>query len=346
MPVVSYRVGNSCSLEVVADLIRRVYAHYPEYSASRVRTVEKALAPDNPFLHHGDWVGFLSMSNGTPIGHTCAAIDGRQPSVGLISFFEALTDTHSARDVLSEAIAYLVSHGVRTIRAPVDFTTWNGFRVSSPEDKTPFLLEPFTREYYGSMFADLGFSVAHSSVSQIQATSDVGFGCFHEDFSRLCDHKFQFETIEAAGLAAALPAVHKLVLEGFARTWSFVPLSMEEFAYSFGDAGLASARLIVHLARSPSQEPVGFCFGALDWPSNGTRCVLKTICVTPEMRGRGVGRALFYAAYVTAIACGATDFILSTMRDGNGDIRSLTTGSGTTIREYRAYELQVLEAGA
>ena len=332
--------NDSCQFDSLVTLINEVYRDYPEYAQSRASRVATALDPMNPFFQYGTYQGFLAYSGGRPVAHACAIIDRRMdPAVGLIGFFESLPDKAYAQAVLREAIDSLAGQGVRAIRGPVDLTTWNGFRVSYPEESPPFSLEPFTRAYYRSFFHEQGFSVAQRNVSTLHGADQVSFQGYRPHFEALQARGFVFERAEEHRLPAVLPQVHRLVLQCFADTWSFVPISFEEFQYTFADPSQPFSEALIYVAYNPAGEPVGFCFGSLDWPHCGKRAIVKSVAVVPMQRRLQVARALLYCVYLAGRERGASEFILSTMRDDNKQVRALTWGARKTYRQYEVYQL-------
>ena len=341
MRIVSY-TNDGCQLDGLSTLINEVYRDYPEYAGCRASMVANAQDPKNPFFQYGSYQGFLAYSGGRPVAHACAIIDRRMdPAVGLIGFFESLPENTYARAVLREASESLSIQGVRAIRGPVDLTTWNGFRVSYAEEEPPFFLEPFTRAYYRSFFRDLGFSVAQRNVSTIHAVDQVGFDRFRSNFEKLQASGFVLERVEQHRLADVLHLLHKLVIHCFADTWSFVPISFEEFQYTFADPSQPVSEALIFVAYNPADEPVGFCFGALDWPHYGKRAIVKSVAVVPMQRRLEVARALLYCVYLAARERAASEFILSTMRDDNKQVRALTWGPRKTYRHYEVYQLDL-----
>ena len=340
MRTLSYTSDDGCPDGLTA-LINEVYRDFPDYASARARMVARALAPGNPFLEHGQWRGFLAGSSGGPMAHACAVTDRRLPGVGLIGFFESSSEGAHARGVLQAATRSLVSRGVKTIRGPVDLTTWNRFRVCYPDQEPPFVSEPFTRAYYRSCFSELGFAVAQRNVSTICGAEQVGFHRFATHLETLQASGFVFERVEPVRLPSVLPHLHNLVLRCFADTWSFVPASLDEFRYTFADLSPASTDTVIHVAYTPAGAPVGCCFAALDWSRNGGRAVIKSVAVVPMDRRLEIARALLYLTYGAGVSEGVSGFILSTMRSDNKRVRALTPGPREIYRQYEVFGLEV-----
>ncbi len=343
MRIVSDRNGAEY-LSGFETLTAEVYSSYPEYAAGRAASMARAVDRRNPFFRHGDYWGFLAYADGRPVAHAAAVLDRRvQPSTGFLGFFESLPDSGYAKGVVHEVVAALRERGVHEVRGPVDLTTWNGFRVSYPDDAPPFLLEPFTKGYYRSMFNESGFSVAHSSLTTLHSPDDVGFDRFKGNFETLRAEGFTFTLAARETMPSLLRDVHSMAVECFSDTWSFVPISFPEFEYGTGNLSQSMKRLLLLVAYSPSGGPVGFCLGALDDVAGRRRAVVKTVAAAPGRQRLKIARALFFQFFEAAMEHGATEFILSTMRDDNMRIRALTAGRRTVYRRYEAYELNVGE---
>lgn len=338
MKIVSYS-NDPHRVDDLVTLINDVYRDYPVYRSERAASVANALGAENPFFQYGAYRGFMAYADGKPVAHACAITDSRLGStVGLTGFFESLPERSYAHAVIREAIGYLGASNVKTVRGPVDLTTWNGFRVSYPEDECPFGLEPFTRGYYRDFFHDMGFSVAQRNVSTASAADEVGFDRFNVNKEQVEAAGFRIEQADPDRLPAALSAIHTLVSDCFSDTWSFVPVSFEEFQYSLRGSEHSRHQPVIHVAYSESGAPVGFCLGVID--SEG-RAVVKSVAVIPMRRRLQIARALLHCFYVAATNRGAYEFILSTMRDDNKQVRALVSGERRTYRQYEVYELSL-----
>ncbi len=346
MRIVNHSNGDGGYITGFETLTAEVYGSHPGYAANRAASMARAVDRRNPFFRYGEYIGFLAYDGGRPVAHAAAILDRRlDSSIGLFGFFESLPNGGYSKGVIREVAGALSERGVQTIRGPIDLNTWNGFRVSYPEDKPPFLLEPFTRGYYRSIFDELGFTVAQRNVSTLHARDEVGFDRFKGNLETLCADGFTFSTASRDTLPVLVRDTHSLVRECFGGTWSFIPISLPEFQYGAGRLGSAD-QLLLHVAYSPTGKPVGFCFGALDDAADGRRAIVKTVAAAPMARRLEVARALLCDFFDSAADRGASQFILSTMREDNKQVRALTFGRRTVYRRYEAYELTVRETPA
>ncbi|MDH4233212.1 MAG: GNAT family N-acetyltransferase [Nitrospirota bacterium] len=307
---------------------------------TKVKAAKRNFDQDNPFLKHGNYSNYILFHEDKPAAHISAIMDSRHPAdIGCIGCFESINNSEFARHLFEEAKKFLVRHGKKVICGPVDLTTWQSFRVSYPEGRPPFFIEPFTRGYYRDLFRAYGFKVAQQNLSTIGEVEKTGFNMFGEDLKRLERENMIFESMTQESFPRIMHDIYELTKEIFRDTWSFVPIGLDEFEYNIRDIAAMLDRDFVYLVRNQEKLPVAFCFCIPDMYSKDVkRVVLKTIGVLPKYRGMGIGKALMYLLYRTASEKKVSHCIVSTMRSDNKRMRDLTR-SCTIYREYEAYEL-------
>ena len=341
--IVSYN-NDASYLAGFEKLVTEVYASHPGYAASRAASMCRAVAPANPFFQYGELMGFLCYEGGKPVAHAAGIVDRRvDRSFGFIGFFESLPNMDFAENVVQEVKRMLEERGVREVRGPVDLNTWNGFRVSYPETEPPFLLEPYSRGYYRSVFQKLGFTVARRASSTLHSREEVGFDRYKNNFETLSVEGFTFATANRETLPAFLRDTHTLIGQCFRDTWSFIPISLPEFEYASEPLTKFEDRLLLHVAYCPDGNPVGYLFGSLDECRGKQRAIVKTIAAAPSGRRLMVGRALAYQFFETVTLRGVSEFIFSTIGEDNRRIRVLTPGPRSVYRRYEAYEMTLEE---
>lgn len=322
------------------QLIRDVYPKYPLFAETRIADAKRAFNKANPFLRFGTWKNFLLCDKGKPIVHVSAIIDSRlPPGVGLVGYFDSLDDLTSAQEAFRLANGFLADKGIRFVRGPVDLTTWKSFRVSYPEHHQPFYLEPFTRGFYKNLFEGYGFTVAQNNISTAGMIGQINFLKFEESYNQLQQQGLTFDQVQARDLPGFLSAIWQISQETFRDSWSFVPISFDEFIYNLGISNDQS--LVVNIARE-GQRVVAFCLSAQDRYTDGRkRVIVKTLGALPGYQKFGIGRALLYMVYLKAKQDGIEEIIFSTMRSDNGLARNLSGRELEVYREYAVYELKL-----
>jgi ribosomal protein S18 acetylase RimI-like enzyme len=325
-------------------LLREIYAPYPLLAEARAREAMRNLNKDNPFLRHGEYTNYLLMSKGRPEAHMSAIIDRRLPSsIGIIGCFEFLEREEHVVRLFDEVRKFLAARGKDVVRAPLNFTTWQMFRLSYPDWPLPFVTEPFTRGYYRDFFKKNGFKVVQQNVSTISDIEQTEFSSFEKDLRRLEGQGFVFEVMNQERSVRFMHDIYYLTGQIFSDTWSFVAIDFDEFEYITSDTFSALDMDFVHVVRTEKQKPVAFCFSIPDtYLKSGKRVVLKTIGVLPEYQGKGIAKALLFLLYRASRAKKIRQLISSTMRLDNKKMQKLMKSAAATLyREYEVYEMRL-----
>ncbi len=117
----------------------------------------------NAFFEHGDIQLFVARdSSRTIVGRIAAIINGMHlkkynDGVGFFGFFECEDDTEVAKQLIDEASAWLVDHGLKTVRGPANpsLNDTSGLLVDGFH-RSPAILMPYNKPYYERLFADCG----------------------------------------------------------------------------------------------------------------------------------------------------------------------------------------------
>ena len=109
-----------------------------------------------------------------------------------------------------------------------------------------------------------------------------------------------------------LPALHEISMKGFAESFLFEPINVEEFGHLHAASGTGNAS-ISQVAMDPSGFPVGFLLAFID----EDYAVFKSLVLQPNYRGRGTASALFHHALRAARDRGIVQAISALVRDGN-----------------------------
>jgi len=342
MELINY-INESKPLKQYCELIGDIYKDYPLFLRSKIEEIKKTFNHQNPFLKFGQWKNLLLLKSSKPVAHICAVIDKRLPTeTGLVGYFDSINDFECAKTVFDAAIEFLVKQRKKTIKGPINLTTWRGFRISYPEKNKPFFLEPFTRAYYRELFENYGFSLAQKNISTIQLLTRTKFLKFKSNFQDLKRQGFTFEELKTKNLISILPEIYGLALESLANTWSFVKISWEEFMYYFKNLTDPGRNHFLYIVRNKDKQAIGFFWGAIDlYARQEKRMVLKTMGVVDKYQSLGIGRALFYLIYQRAKQRGVTKLIFSTMRADNDRIKKITGSKASIYRQYAVYELKL-----
>ncbi|MBT6691006.1 GNAT family N-acetyltransferase [Candidatus Parcubacteria bacterium] len=338
MEVINYKIDGL--LSDYSDLIVDIYRDYPDVARTKVEEARKINNISNPFFNFGSVDNFLLLDQGKPVAHAAVITDSRLPAeLALLGCFESKNNQVYADKIFDAISEHARQLGRKILRGPINLTTWQNWRVSFPEDRQPFSLEPFCRAYYKDLFENANFEIAQQNVSTISSLKDCGFTNFAQDFSEVVANGFVFEHINEKNYQASLQAIFQMISEVFVDSWSFAKISLEEFAHYYKDLDRTSTLPFSCLVLDKKKCAAAFCFAVAD-VSDSDRVIIKTFAVGSKFQGQAIGKAMFYWVYQQAKKQNVKEFIFSTMREDNQGILNLTKGADI-YRYYRAYQKQI-----
>lgn len=330
-------------VNLYGKLLERLYKEHTDYVAWRFAEFKRNINNDNPFLEHGIFQNFIFVEKGEPVAHISVMLNNHLPQeVGLIGYFDCINDLTIAREVFGTAVQFLREHGKKIIRGPIQFTTWQSFRIACSGGGLPFLTEPYNLEYYKNLFEDFGFSAVQNSITRARDISKDGISMDGADYRTLLSEGFSFERVSAKTATLAMCEIYAITSASFRDTLSFTGISFEEFEYQYRGIEKMVDESVIFIVRNPEGLAIAFCFTVPDLFNKIQKSlVIKTMGVLPKYQDRGVGRALLYIVELIGVREGFTRFLYSTMRVDNKKIQSMTSGTKDILRSYSVYELNI-----
>jgi hypothetical protein len=330
-------------LGLYKELLDYLYGDYPQYVALRFKEFEKNINTKNPFHLYGGFRNFILIDNGKPVAHISAIVDSRLPKeVGLVGYFECVDSTVYAKEIFNATCEFLKKNEKSVIHGPVDFTTWQNFRISYPSSTPPFFTEPYTLSYYKDLFEDFGFTVAQCNITKVRDVARGGLIPHEDSFIAARKTGFSFTVATKDMVVDLLPEIYKITLESFRDTWSFIPVSYEEFEYQHDGVDTHVDSGVVVVVHALDGKLAGFCFSVADiFCKDKKKLVVKTLGISPEFQGGNTGKATLYFTEATAKQAGFEMLYYSTMRTDNKKIQSMTGNTHDIYRKYAAYELNI-----
>jgi len=312
------------------------------------------LAPDHPFLQHGEWRAFAAFHGGTLTARLVASIDPRQAShgraVGCIGFANVSDEEASApsgtatEPVLAAAVGWLRERRVGVIRCPVQFSTWYGHRAitgSFPDSggAPAFLLEPRSDRSLVDLLLASDFAPAHRAVSYA-VDPEIVIVSARPALGRLYRAGLADRPLRASSLEEELRLLHRLSIDIFRGSWGFSEISIDEFGAMYRPLAHFADPELVRVLETADGHPIGFAFAMPDdagLPGAG-RFIVKSLGLLPEMRRRypGAGAGLAALIHLAARDRGYDGGIHALMAQDSMAHR-LSMRWGTQLRSYATF---------
>ena len=240
----------------------------------------------------------------------------------------------------------LKKEGIETIIGPLNGTTWNTYRyVTEKGSRRQFLLEPWNEDYSVSLFEKLGFKPLAGYISTVMEGMDSdGRRNLNKKIEKL--KKFDYykdikvESAENKDLLTVLNKVYDLTVEAFKNNFLYSELEREIFLkmyMSYEDKIIKKFFKMLYLG----DELIGYVFGIPNYTELGYKgkidtIILKTIAVSPEYNGKGMGYILINSLVEEAEKEGYENVIYALMHESNVS-KNIGLLLGNMLRKYTLF---------
>ena len=286
--------------------------------------------------------------DGEPLAR-CAALrngamrlpDGETP--GLVGWFAAREGAEAAaaaRGVLDAAVRALrEDFGARRVVGPLDFCTWDSYRLALP-DAGPrrFLPDVDTPPHYPALFESAGFGRLADYVSTALAPDPATWARLDRAAARFAARGICVDRFDPSRAEHDLLDVFAVARVAFEGALLYTPISEEGFLARYRPVVPRIVPEFVRLARDAAGAPAGFVFALPNplAPPDAPELVVKTLAVRPDPALRGLGAWLVEDLHKRAADRGFRTVYHALMREDN-DSANITARSARVVRRYRLY---------
>lgn len=277
--------------------------------------------------------------------HNRPDYNGRKTSyIGNVNIHEKYRKNEE--QLFNKIFEELKKEGIETIIGPLNGTTWNTYRyVTEKGNGRPFLLEPWNEDYSVSLFEKLGFKPLAGYISTVmEGMNSNGRKNLDKKIEKL--KKFDYykdtrvESAENKDLLKVLNKVYDLTVEAFKNNFLYSELEREIFLkmyMSYEDKIVKKFFKMLYL----KGELIGYVFGIPDYAELGYKgkidtIILKTIAVSPEYNGKGMGYILINSLIEEAEKEGYENVIYALMHESNVS-KNIGLLLGNMLRRYTLF---------
>ena len=277
--------------------------------------------------------------------HNRPDYNGRKTSyIGNVNIHEKYRKNEE--QLFNKVFEELKKEGIETIIGPLNGTTWNTYRyVTEKGNRRPFLLEPWNEDYSVSLFEKLDFNHLAGYISTVMEGMDSdGRRNLNKKIEKL--KKFDYykdikvESAENKDIMTVLNKVYDLTVEAFKNNFLYSKLEKEIFLkmyLSYEDKIIKKFFKMLYL----KDELIGYVFGIPDYTELGYKekidtIILKTIAVSPEYNGKGMGYILINSLIEEAEKEGYENVIYALMHESNVS-KNIGLLLGNILRKYTLF---------
>jgi ribosomal protein S18 acetylase RimI-like enzyme len=253
-----------------------------------------------------------------------AAMNGKAATIGLVELAAGDAGESAAREIVAAAGEWAEANGLEELIAPVDINTWFTYRFLLPSAESappPFAWEPAQPDEYPGIFERLGFgeleryqTLGGDLTEALGDDALAALAATEMAFTKAAQAGYKFERLEQPGaLTPLLDELHPLCMESFKDNLLFEPIPLALFRSLYAESSGGRDASLTHWVRDGAGRLAGFVLAFVD----GDTAVVKTIAVTPELRGKRISSALVHLVLKTAVQRGLRKAISALVRRGN-----------------------------
>lgn len=261
-------------------------------------------------------------------------LHGTHDSIGMIGHYEALSP-EAGKTLLHQAKQLLPQ---KQIIGPMNGSTWERYRLALPNESEPFFLgEPKNPPEYPSHFQQTGFH----PIEIYESRSTEQLTLHEEKFDRLKAkierQGIKVEPINLNHFEESLQEIYHLSTSSFSQNLFYRPIDYPRFQALYEPIRPLLDPELIHLAHNKEGKLAGIQFA---YPDPFTKQVIfKTLAVTPDVRGAGLGIYLFDLLHLKAHQKGYHRVVHALMHQENVSLSmSRKRYNSKPLREYVLYE--------
>lgn len=275
------------------------------------------------------------------VAHTALIVDDRLPQrQAFFGFFEVINDKAVFKTIWCELLELAKIHTIQILKGPVNGSVWHQYRcIKKSSPVPPFKTEPVTPLYYYDFLsqADPTSEITYSSGIRESYTDILKLLQQHKKVieKKLDENNFKIEVTEKIppNTLLAIAKLSSVVFDN--KSWGYTKLDNEEFLKLYNlkkvNKHIYKLFLLYH-----NNVIVGYCSTMRE----GRSLVCKTICITPELQGKGLGNALALRIHEEAERDGVEKIMYVLIKDGN-QVHNYPHEDVEIFRRYSVFEYKL-----
>ncbi len=253
------------------------YAMKPEY-VSKILDLKFPVPSEAFFMEaqSGEFFGRILLQGST--------LDKELGHWGLFCLSSSTKYKESFLKLWPEIEAWFKDHGIKKIVGPYLYTTFFPYRLRTDHLLARYGWEPNQPAVDLDVFKALGFKT-----HQIYFTNFIdGYGSFAHKGTKELDESikqgFKMREITKESLHNDVRIIYDLSMEGFTENYLFAPIPFELFQSIYVPSFQSVDLRLSCIQENPQGKAIGFNFTFI----MDDQIVIKSVCVAPEYRGKGL----------------------------------------------------------
>jgi hypothetical protein len=231
-------VENSKALTEFVELPFRLHRDDPHWVPPLRLAVRELLdRAKHPFYANAEAEFFLARRDGRVVGRVAAIFDKahnrfHEENAGFFGFFECIDDPAVARALLDRARQWVLDHGARFLRGPVNpSTNYECGMLIDGFDSDPMVMMTYNPPYYAALMESAGLRKSKDLYAYLSNANVIDM----KKIGRVADRAtatngVKIRPINMKDFATDVAKVWDVYNAAWERNWGFIPMSKEEWS--------------------------------------------------------------------------------------------------------------------
>lgn len=186
--------------------------------------------------------------------------------------------------IWNDCCSWFKKRAISKVSGPYIYTTFFPYRFRYDQNEKTFPWEPTPFHDQLSMFMTNGFSINQMYFSNFLEDYGIFETKGTKELEEATKLGFVHKTISSETLKKDIKAIYELSMKGFTENFLFAPIPFELFENLYLSSFKEVDLRLSCMQYDPQGKAIGFNFTFFD----GEQIVIKTVCVDPAHRGKGL----------------------------------------------------------
>jgi hypothetical protein len=256
----------------LVDFRNDLYCGEPFFLKESLGDLEKIFAPPSPFSSFMRWQAIIVTSEpglqGRILGRMIACCQPDASDTLNCGYYDAVDDVGVARALFNQAEAFARANGCHVLKAPVQATFWNSYRITLSGSEEPLWCDPYLKDYYHEHFQSVGLELTKRWVTtKLTPRETAGnFSAIRRSTrprNQQLRGKLRVRYLRFDRWNQEAEIVHDLTSRSYQNMSEYEPLPLSAFKVLTEDFRYIGCRWASFIVEH-DQEPVGFCINYFD----------------------------------------------------------------------------------
>jgi len=283
-------------------------------------------------------ISFIEISDDDKCIAHIALIENKQLTndSAFFGFFECANDITQFQTLWNKLISLAKEKGIKKLLGPVDGAIWFQYRINSfLTEEERFASEPITQNFYKKLLKSINPDKEIIYHSAYRKKFDAIIQITKPSMIKAKELGFEINHIKNI-TTELLENIYELSLKLFKDNWGYTQIAFKDFL-SLYDSNKLSNHIKSIYTVTKNNALVGYCANII----HNDALILKTIGISPDYQGIGIGNALVYKVHRDAIDTRRIKKVIYALIKKENKIKHFPTDDIQVIREYSSYEFNI-----